>query len=298
MNKGSIKILLMVISLFFLSSPAFADNIKGIYLTSTTMEDGTYLNYLIRRAKTAGINTFVIDIDQPSKIYREHVALLKQNGIRYVARVVIFPQGGTPERIKSIPYREKKFELVKTAMEYGADEIQLDYIRYNTSLGSSSQHAIDVHNVIRWFKEKLNGVPLQIDVFGITSFGPEDHIGQNVRLFAKDVNVICPMDYPSHFQPFAFHSARPYDTILKALTALKSQFDDKVPVQIITWIETSNYHYAFTSHAKQKYIAEQLRAVRDAHVQGWYAWSPSNLYDNLFTVLEGSGSVNTAENKH
>lgn len=285
MDRYFIKFIFLFLGFFLFLSPAFAVSVKGIYITGETMENTVRISSLIHQAKSVGINTFVVDIERPSKQYENNVALLKQNGIRYVARVVIFPQGGTPERVKSLEYREKKFELVKLALAYGADAIQLDYIRYNTRQGSSSEHAIDIRNVIRWFKDRLGSTPLQIDVFGITSFGPEKHIGQDVRLFAQNVNAICPMDYPSHFQPFAFHSARPYETILKALTALKEQFNDKVPVKIYAWIETSNYHYALTSSAKQKYITSQIRAVNDSGVDGWYFWSPSNLYNNLFAVL-------------
>ncbi|MDX1901633.1 MAG: putative glycoside hydrolase [Gammaproteobacteria bacterium] len=286
-------ICITLIATFALVSNAMALSVRGIYVTSSTMEDRSYVNYLIKHAKASGINTFVVDVDGPSKMYRANIPLLKQNGIHYVARIVIFPQGGTADRIKSLEYREKKFNLVKLALAYGAEQIQLDYIRYNTSSGRSPQHVIDINNVIRWFKGRIS-VPLQIDVFGITSFGAEHHIGQDVRVFAQDVDVICPMNYPSHFEPFAFHSARPHETILNALESLKDQFHGKVPVKIITWIETSNYHYALTSSAKQKYIREQIRAVHDAGIDGWYAWSPSNEYDNLFRVLENSNTVETA----
>ncbi len=275
-----------------------ATNVRGIYITQSTMVDTEYLSYLVKRAKATGINTFVVDMDAPSKRYRTNLSLLKNNGIRYVARVVIFPGGGTPERISSIPYREKKLTLIKTAVAYGADAIQLDYIRYNTARKASSQHAIDVNNVIAWFKERLkpHNIPLEVDVFGITSFGEEKHIGQNVVTIAQNADVICPMNYPSHFQPFAFHSARPYETVFNALNAMHEQFEknNKKPAKIIAWIETSNYHYAFSSATKQKYIRSQIRAVNDAKVSGWYAWSAGNQYDNLFRTLE-SWSKNTTE---
>lgn len=283
------KIFFVLLGFLMLASNAMALSVQGIYITSSTMENKDYLTYLIKRAKETGINTFVVDVDGPSKLYRANIPLLKQNGIHYVARIVVFPQGGTPERIKSLEYRQSKMNLISLALEYGAEQIQLDYIRYNTAQGKSEQHAVDIHNVIHWFNERIS-VPMQVDVFGITSFGPENHIGQNDRLIAEDVEALCPMDYPSHFQPFAFHSSRPYETILGALTSMKEQFNGKVPVNIIAWIETSNYHYALGSAAKQKYIAEQLRAVRDANIQGWYAWSPSNEYDNLFRVLESRGT--------
>jgi len=284
MNKWTNFKFLLFFLLFF-SLPALASNIKGIYINGGTVMDSKELNYLIQRAKATGIDTFIVDFEHASNTYQKNVAQLRQNGIHYVARIVVFPEGGTPDRINSIPYREKKLQQIQNAIAYGAEAIQLDYIRYNTSLGRSDQHVSDVDNVIGWFKQRVN-VPLQVDVFGITSFGPEKHIGQDVRLIARQVDALCPMDYPSHFQPFAPHSAKPWQTVYNALTALKSQFDNKVPVKIIAWIEMSNYHYILTNKARQKYIAAQIRAVDDANVNGWYAWSPNNYYDNLFDVLE------------
>jgi len=289
MHGRWIKILLVSIGFLLFANNIFA-GVKGIYITSSTMQNTAKITHLIKQAKSVGIDTFVVDVEKSSKRFAQNVGLLKQNGIRFVARVVVFPQGGTPERVKSMEYREKKFRLIELAKQYGAEEIQLDYIRYDTKQGSSSQHAIDIANVIRWFREKLGSMPLQVDVFGIASFKPEHNIGQDVLLFAKYVDTICPMNYPSHFEPFAFHSAKPYETIFKALSALKEQFDGKVPVKIITWIETSNYRYAWTSASKKKYIAAQIRAANDSGINGWYAWSPNNLYDNLFAVL--------AENKN
>ena len=211
--------------LVFFSLPAFATDIKGIYITSSTLQNTQEINYLIKRSKATGINTFVVDFERPSAAYQKNIALLRQNGIHYVARIVVFPEGGTPERIRSIPWREKKLQAIQNAIAYGAQAIQLDYIRYNTSLGHSDQHVTDINNVIAWFRERIH-VPLEVDVFGITSFGPEKHIGQDVRLIARYVNTLCPMNYPSHFQPFAPHSAKPWQTVYHALNAMKDQFND------------------------------------------------------------------------
>lgn len=281
-------ILVMVVS-FACCLPAVAGSgIRGIYISQSTMEDTPRIQYLVSRARTVGINTFVVDFDRFSRQYAANIPLLRQNGIRYVARIVIFPEGGTPERINSLAWREKKFRLMEGAIQLGAQGIQMDYIRYNTRQGKSVQHVMDINRVIHWYRERLAArrVPLEVDVFGITSFGPEHHIGQDVRQMAQYVDALCPMDYPSHFQPFAHYSAQPRETVRDALFALKSRFENgRVPVDVIPWIEMSNYHYAWTDAGRRKYIAAQIRGVDDAGVQGWYAWSPNNLYDGLFRVL-------------
>ncbi len=286
--------LFVLFACFSLSARAANNNdfVRGIYVTESSMVDTPYLTYLVNHAKAVGINTFVVDMDGASKVYEKNVQLLKQNGIHYVARIVIFPNGGTPERVHSIPYREKKYRLVQTAIAYGADAIQLDYIRYNTAQGSSSRHAVDINNVIGWFRQRIpQHIPLQIDVFGIASFGEEKNIGQSLPLIARNADVLCPMNYPSHFEPFAKHSKDPYGTIYTAMTALKKQFNNRLPVKVIVWIEASNYRYAYSAAYKQKYLAAQMKAVHDSGAHGWYVWSPSNYYDNLFRMMAKKGST-------
>ncbi|HSW68702.1 MAG TPA: putative glycoside hydrolase [Gammaproteobacteria bacterium] len=276
---------------FFLclfTSPVNAFTPKGIYITQETMEDTKYITYLVNRAKKVGINTFVVDLELPSKRYQQNVALLKDNNIIYIARIIMFPGGGTPEQIASEAYREKKHRLVETALSYGAQQIQLDYIRFNSKQPASSEHAITIKKIIQTFKNRLASekIPLQVDVFGITAYGEEKHIGQSIPLFASVIDAVCPMVYPSHYVPFSYHFERPYKTVYDSLISIKEQFDDKMPIKLYPFIELSNYHFPLSKEKKLKYIYAQIQAVQDAGADGWYAWSAKNYYDNLFTVLE------------
>src|SRR3990167_1787240 len=92
---------LLAAILLFCGSLVHAALIKGIYITQSTLENTAYLSYLIERAKAVGIDTFVVDLNRPSKKYRTNIGLLKQNNITYVARIVIFPNGGTPAEVTS-----------------------------------------------------------------------------------------------------------------------------------------------------------------------------------------------------
>jgi hypothetical protein len=261
--------------------------VRGIYLTQTTLEDTKYLNYLISHAKAAGINTFVVDLEKPSKKYQKNIALLKDNDITYVARVIVFPEGGHPEQIASQAYWAKRYNLMATAVSYGAQQIQLDYIRYNTRQPASSENAKNIFRVVQWFKDKLKpqGIPLQADVFGISSFGESRHIGQNLRMMAQSVDALCPMVYPSHFEPFRLHAVTPYKTIYTSLMALRSQFDYKPPFKLYAYIEISNYRYPLPPAKRRAYVIAELKAVKDSGADGWYVWSAHNKYDYLFTLL-------------
>lgn len=286
-----IKLYMLRIALFLsllLSTIVSAGGVKGIYLTQYSVENTAFLTQTIKRAQAAGVNTFVVDLDKPSKRYRDNIALLKDNNIQYVARITMFPGGGTREQVQNPEYWQRKYALVQQAVDWGAKEIQLDYIRYNTKQKPSAENAKDILKIIQWYKDKLaaQNIPLQIDVFGIAAYGESKYIGQNIKLFSGAVDAICPMVYPSHYTPFAHHFNTPYETVYDSLATIQDQFGDKMPIKMYAYIELSNYHFPMSREKTLAYIKEQIRAVNEAEADGFYAWSPHNRYDNLFLVLE------------
>lgn len=282
------KFIALIFGLIFASNVFAHYWVKGIYLTQYTAENTRKLRNFIHAAKLYGINTFVIDCNRNSRNYRKNISLVKQNNIRYVARIVVFPHGGIKSQILSPNYWAKKYRLAQLAINLGANEIQLDYIRYRPSQRASSQNARDIYNVIKWFKQKLNthNIPLQIDVFGVASFGHSKNIGHNLKLFGDTVDAVCPMVYPSHYEPYRKHAKIPYQTIINTLYALRAQFNFNPPFKIYPYIELYNYRYYLSYQQRLNYIYQQLRAVQDSHVNGWFAWNPNNHYNILFKVLQ------------
>lgn len=292
-RKSAIITVLAIISLFISGYSHAIPKTKGIYINQGTLENTGQLKYLIQQSKAVGINTFVVDLAKVTKNYQKNINLIKSNGIKYVARIVVFPDGGKAHQIKSSAYWEGKYRLMESAISMGADEIQLDYIRYSTKQPPNPQNAKDIKQVIKWFKQKLasSGVPLQIDIFGEVSFKESPRIGQNIQLFADTVDVVCPMVYPSHYYPYQKHSAQPYDIVYKSLTSLKGHFSEKLPFKLNPFIEASNYHYKWSASKKVSYIQAQIRAVEDANADGWFVWSPQNHYDNLFNAMKNKAGV-------
>jgi hypothetical protein len=280
---------------FFLS--VFSSSVyawdRGIYLTQYTAENPAKLDYLLREAKATDINTFVIDHDYYSSHYAPTIAKIKAAGIKTVARIVVFSDGGNAQQIRSKDYWEKQYKLVYDAIKAGVDSVQLDYIRYSSKEPANPQHAKDVYQVIKWFKTKINAerVPMEIDIFGEVSYYPSMHIGQDIKMFADSVDGVNPMVYPSHFWPYEKYSADPYKTINNSLNALTAQFDHNPPFKVHAFIEAANYHYIkkISNAEKQKYLLQEIRAVEDAkNVAGWYVWSANNVYENLFIVLKNN----------
>lgn len=271
-----------------------APSVKGIYINQGTIENTANLTNLIQQSKAVGINTFVVDLAKVTPNYQKNIKLIKDSGIKYVARIVVFPDGASsPSQLKSNAYWESKYQLVDKAIQFGADSIQLDYIRYSTKQPPSAQNAQDVKQVIKWFKQKTaaRGVPLQVDIFGEVSFKESPRIGQNIKVFADTIDVACPMVYPSHYYPYQKHSKQPYQIVYKSLEALKGQFNEKLPFKLIPYIEASNYHYKMSDHQRSVYILSQIRAVEDANADGWFVWSPKNHYGSLFNALKNRNNL-------
>jgi hypothetical protein len=266
---------------------------KGIYLTQYTLEKPEKLDLLLREAKATGINTFIIDHEYYSSHYAPAIAKVKAAGLKHVARIVVFSDGGNTKQIHSQAHWEEKLKLANDAIKAGVDAIQLDYIRYSSKEPANPQHAKDVYQIIKWFKSRINAQnkPMEIDIFGEVSYYPSMHIGQDIKLFADSVDGVNPMVYPSHFWPYQKYSAEPYKTINNSLHALVGQFNGKPPFKVHAFIEAANFHYLKkTSNAeKQRYLLQEIHAVEDApHVSGWYVWSANNVYDNLFHVLKNN----------
>ena len=139
---------------------------------------------------------------------------------------------------------------------------------------------------IAWFKENIN-VPLQVDVFGISSYGESKYIGQNIKLIGQTVDVLCPMVYPSHYEPYKLHAVTPYETVYNSLKAIHGQYNNQqLPFKLVPYIELSNYRYKLSHAKKMDYIYSQIQAAENANADGWYVWSARNMYDNLFYILE------------
>jgi hypothetical protein len=261
--------------------------VRGIYVQQLTVQDEKRLNELIEKAKAAGFNTFVVDLWRRSPDYAKAIATIQAAGLHYVPRITMFPDGARPEQIASRPLLENRWRLVDFALKLGATDIQLDYIRFSSRNLPSEENANKVREVIRFFRQRIQqrGARLQIDVFGEVSYGPSVRIGQDMRLFAPELDAVCPMLYPSHFEPYKETAKAPYETVHGALMALERQTKAH-PLPMYPFIEHFNYRHRMTEAERATYFEAQLEAVLNSSAQGFYIWSVGNYYDIPFAVLE------------
>lgn len=281
---------IIVFSILFLSLPGFgqsSDWVRGIYISRQTLEDTHKIKYLIQEAQAVGINTFVIDFEHPSEQYLRNLILVKNSQIRFVARIIMFPLGAVEAQLASPVYLNNRYHVIKEAVQAGAQTIQLDYIRYRASQPPSSENAKHIYAVIQSVRQLLEGtqVELQVDIFGIAALREAYSIGQSAPLFAQALDAFCPMVYPSHYEPYAYHAEHPYETVYHSLTALRQQILDFPTVQIVAYIEILNFRHPMSVSEKIRYVLDEMAAVRDSKANGWYVWNVHNNYQLLFDLL-------------
>ncbi len=269
--------------------------VKGIYVQQLTAQEPGRLRELIDKAKKAGFNTFVVDLWRRSPKYVEAVETIKNAGLSFVPRVTIFPDGARPEQIDDRGLLEHRARLLDYAIKLGATDVQIDYIRFSSRNRPSPDNSGKVLDVIRFFRERVqrSGARLQIDVFGEVSYGPSLRIGQDMRVFAPELDAVCPMLYPSHFEPYEETAKTPYETVHGAIVALERQIKQS-PIPIYPYIEHFNYRYKMTDEERAAYFENQLEAVLNTSARGFYVWSVGNFYDIPFAVLERRARARSA----
>ena len=292
MKLISHKFLWIFVSLLFLVQSA-SSMVQGIYLSQYTMENEKFVRHLIEQSKKAGINTFVVDHTRVSSAYTRNIKLVIDNKIDYVARIVVFQDGGSEAHVQDTAGWQSRWKLIEDAVALGVKEIQLDYIRYADEGVTTPRKTEKITAIVQWFKEKLKplNIPLQVDVFGVVAYGPYHKIGQDLVGWAPHIDAVCPMLYPSHFFWDVRYMKNPYGTYIESLNALKKQFGGKVPFKVYPYIQAFSLRLSYAKMTLPQYIQAQIAGVVDGGADGWYAWNAENKYAALFDALNNPQPV-------
>ena len=242
--------------------------------------------------------------------------LLRQNNVYPIARIVTFKDPHLARKrpdlaVKNVqggiwkdyngqawvdPYNKKVWdynvEVAKEAARYGFLEIQFDYVRftsdgvirncrYFSADGRSKSDTIADFLKYAYQELKPLGVKVSADVFGATCTASGDiGIGQVFEKIAENVDIICPMVYPSHYSRGDFNipdpDRNPYQTVYRSMMDAKRKAATlKKPVIIRPWLQD----FSLRNHYGREQLIAQIKAVQDAGLQEWIFWNPSNRYD-------------------
>lgn len=216
-----------------------------------------------------------------------------------------FPMGWLdPTNVEAQDY---VIDLAKEMMDAGADEINLDYIRFPVHGGLKSaimppgrngERTKIIRNIVRRVHEvtKPRKVSLSLDIFGVTTTGERDDIemlGQDIVLLGPECEALAPMVYPSHYDAGYHGWAEPgnHPEIVgigtKGAVAQLQAAKAKGCV-IRSWLQAFSWK---TPEYGPKYLVEEARQAELNGGVGWMMWSPSNEYS---AAWRGFPPVNAA----
>ncbi|AIQ63533.1 GTP-binding protein [Paenibacillus stellifer] len=203
------------------------------------------------------------------------------------------------------PYNETVWkynvDIAKEAVKLGFKEIQFDYVRFPegfekradslkyTKVPGKSRVDI-VGDFVKYAKQELNplGVRVSVDIFGYAASVPAaEGIGQDFVKISKNVDVISPMVYPSHYTTGWFNvkdpDKNPYATIKGSMVDTHKKLDPlgSYKPTIRPWIQDFTASWLGSGHyvkyGKQQ-VEDQIRALKEENVDEFLLWNANNRY--------------------
>jgi hypothetical protein len=222
----------------------------------------------------------------------------------YAPRLSVRSTSGDPLPIgwvdpASSDVQDYLIDLVKEVVDLGADEVQLDYVRFPVQdAGDAALLPADGHRTkaITAFVARVHEftsarhVPLSLDVFGIAASAPRSDVealGQNVVLLGPVAEAISPMVYPSHYPVGFLGLERPGDHpelvgfgTKAAVTKLK---DAQVGETIVRpWLQAAAFR---TTEFGPRYVQDEIRSAEASGATGWLMWDAGNSYWAVWRAL-------------
>jgi len=185
-------------------------------------------------------------------------------------------------------------ELARAAHSMGFDEIQFDYIRF------PSDGSLRTIVYPFWKKEEVKtsviggffayldselrqkGIPISVDLFGLTMRRGDDDLGIGQRLAEAlpYVDFISPMVYPSHYSSgyigLEDPAANPREVIRAAMAAgnsIRNELPDP-KAAFRPWLQDFDLGAEYTPEM----VRAQIEEAEAGGAEGWLLWNARNVY--------------------
>jgi hypothetical protein len=192
-------------------------------------------------------------------------------------------------------------DLAKEAMDAGADEIQLDYVRYPV-IGTKNadfhlkERSLTRVEVIRDFVREVHevtlarNVPLSLDVFGVIALGKRidiDALGQDLALLGPECEVLSPMVYPSHYAKGFYGFDEPGNHPELIAVGTKGTVDQLAAAHVKgtlvrPWLQA---FYWESPEYGPEYLRAETRHAVEAGGAGWLMWNPGQDYSYAWQII-------------
>lgn len=192
------------------------------------------------------------------------------------------------------------FDLVREVLALGADEINLDYVRYpvQRGLGNADFHLKDTGRtrvgVITDFVEKVHAitqashVPLSVDLFGVTATGTQqdiDGLGQDIARLSPNVEALMPMVYPSHYGPGFYGWDVPGNHPEIVAIGTKAAVTKAVTGKAIVrpWLQAFMWR---SPEYGPHYLAQEIAFGDQGGGVGYAMWNPGGHYGDAWKAVK------------
>ncbi len=193
------------------------------------------------------------------------------------------------------PYNSMVWEynlaLCRELVELGFDEIQFDYIRFPSDGDLSSIHypvkpdglsrTACIGKFLETARKQLKpaDITLSVDLFGLVAWKTEDFgVGQKIEAIAPNVDVICPMFYPSHFPKGFLGHNNPGEKPLEIMELSTKRLQERTGKRIRPWIQGFWY--------SPEQINAQIDGLQKAGTGSWSVWNPTGNYAATYAAIE------------
>ncbi|MBX3225183.1 MAG: hypothetical protein KF795_31995, partial [Labilithrix sp.] len=186
-------------------------------------------------------------------------------------------------------------ELAREGIEAGADEIQLDYVRFPVHLPMKVAvlpQPSERSNIIRDFVKRVRavtkeaGVYLSLDFFGVAATGVQDDIdrlGQDISVVAPEADAISLMTYPSHYAKGYMGFTNPADHPEIIGIGNKMALEKLKPTGASTIFRTWLQAFPLgVTHYNSQYLLAQAKSAETSGGHGWLMWSPACEYSPVW----------------
>jgi hypothetical protein len=191
------------------------------------------------------------------------------------------------------------FDLMEEVIALGADEINLDYVRYPVQggLANADFHLKDTGrtrlSVITDFVKKAHAitqahhVPLSLDIFGVTATGTRidiEGLGQDIPLLSPHAEALMPMVYPSHYDKGFYGWAIPgnHPEIIAIGTKAAVEKAKAGHAVIRPWLQAFMWK---SPEYGPKYLAQETVEAKNGGGVGYAMWNPGGYYGDAWTAI-------------
>ncbi len=191
------------------------------------------------------------------------------------------------------------FDLMEEVIALGADEINLDYVRYPVQggLGNADFHLKDSGRtrvgVITEFAKKAHAItqahkiPLSLDIFGVTATGTRQDVealGQDIALLSPNAEALMPMVYPSHYDKGYYGWAEPGNHPEIVAIGTKAAVEKAVTGKAVIrpWLQAFMWR---SPEYGPKYLAQETIEAKKGGGVGYAMWNPGGYYGDAWTAV-------------